>query len=285
MRSFIGWNGKVQSLCFLYVTAHAREYDENGALKGSDIRATKLLDENGKGRIIFWLSITTYRLEVYKLTVKFEGTHYVVGTRVKQTDDLVTIIIGQPLNLNPWKLPTLLTGSSAAQFGTIASESIVVADDLQRIADWTRKEVIASIVGLKKIPVWYSGPGTGGYVANAAPNHISLPASASAHPDVIAHEFGHWVSFQARGFDTGSSDKAHGACNSVNVPSAWAKGYASVFGLMALDNTILTDSAHYGLVPFALGLQYILCLVFWPKKSLSVLPETTEATPRTRAHH
>jgi hypothetical protein len=239
--TFVGWSNRVQNLRLVQVTAYGDVFDSSNVFV-KRVRAFKTLDVRGEARFRFNLE-AGQRIHVNKLITRLEGNKYVIGTRPNAAVPLTRSTISMILTKNPWNIRAGETKSYTNNHPrNTAFDGIIVADAFQRISDYARVNVAASYL-IEKIPVWFPSSDSDTYFSEAGP-FINIPPDDGRDPDVLAHEYGHYLHYLARDKAFLNAGGKHKNCKSPNNRTALSEGYATAFGLMAVDQTILASSVY-----------------------------------------
>jgi hypothetical protein len=208
--TFTGWDNLQQFLRLTRITAWANVYTEGGAFI-ERIYAVKVTDVLGNAHFRFDIS-AGQRIIVDRLVARLQGDKFVVGTRLLETDPLVRSTPTLRLTVNPWYVSAGETKSYENNFPrNVKFDGIIVADDMQRLDDYVRINIVpASETG--KIDVWFPSTDPGTYFTSAGV-FLNIPDNDACDPDVIAHEYGHWLHFQARGHPRFDGGFAHDTCD------------------------------------------------------------------------
>ncbi|KAJ1322822.1 hypothetical protein MN608_11668 [Microdochium nivale] len=239
--TFTGWNGNIPPLRLMQVTAWGSVYNAAGSFV-ERVNAFKTLDVAGTAQFAFDLR-AGQRIVVDRLVARLEGDKYMVGTRAVDTDPLVRKTITLALSVNPWRLAAGQTASYTNNYPrNVLCDGLLVADAFQRIADFARTKVVAA-ASIRKVDVWFPSTNPGTFLRES-PIFINIPHDDARDPDVLAHEYGHYMHLLARGQARLAAGGSHSTCNSPTNQTALSEGYASAFGLLALDLTILANPAY-----------------------------------------
>ena len=241
-------NKKRQPLRFVSVNALGIVSSSTNYTIGQ-LKATATLNINGEAQFRFRLN-TGESIHVDRLETKLEGKSYRIGTRKTAKDKFSTKWVGLRLTVNPWQVKSGETKAFTNNHPYSAyNQALWVAEAYQTITDFTKSKVIGS-QSLEKVIVWYPTPvaGTFFYPSSADP-HINLPDEDAQDPDVMAHEFGHFIHFLARNkvaYHGGGSHTSCGQTTPRNERTSFSEGFATAFGLAALDLTPLQNKRYGG---------------------------------------
>lgn len=220
-------------------------------------KRTSSIWTNLKGEGTFTFSIREgERLEVHRLTttLKRDG-RWLIGTTTNEAS-FTTRLLDLRLNNVPWFVEAGETKSytSTHSFST-EFQALWVADTIKVLTDYA-----ASKIFLKGeqwlLNIWFPSkkkPDATGILAGAffrgqgANSFINLPQEEAWNPTVLGHEYGHYIQFNSRSGRTmaGQSPDPHYTCKpGTPNPSnelSFKEGYATAFGLTALDQTHLQE--------------------------------------------
>jgi hypothetical protein len=119
------------------------------------------------------------------------------------------------------------------------NEVFQIAKTLRRLATFTKNSV--SSLNHQQLTLWYPGDTESVSHFSTTDNNlpfISLELSDAADGDVLAHEYGHFVHWLARGkINYIGGGGSHSYCRASTRPGlAFQEGYATAFGLSALSS-------------------------------------------------
>lgn len=239
--TFTSWNKKIQDLRLVQVTAWGDVYNTAGNFV-ERVNAFKTLDVRGNAQFRFDLR-AGQRIVVNRLVARLEGVKYMVGTRKAETDPLVRKTITMTLNVNPWNVNAGETKSYANKYPrNVNFDGLLVADSFQRVIDFTRFNIVGS-AAIRKVNVWFPSTNPGTFFSSE-PVYINIPHDDARDPDVLAHEYGHYLDFLARNGADFQAGGEHSSCVSPNNQTALSEGYATAFGILALDQTLLSNPIY-----------------------------------------
>ncbi|KAI6778328.1 uncharacterized protein J7T54_005844 [Emericellopsis cladophorae] len=239
--TFTGWNKNVQDLRLVQVTAWGNVYNSAGGFV-ERVNAFETLDVRGNAQFRFDLR-AGQRIVVNRLVARLEGVKYMVGTRKTESDPLVRKTVTMTLNVNPWNVNAGETKSYTNKYPrNVHFDGLLVADTFQRIIDFTRFNIVGS-AAINKVNVWFPSTDPGTFFSSA-PVYINIPHDDARDPDVLAHEYGHYLDFLARDGADFQAGGNHTSCGSPNDQTALSEGYATAFGLLALDKTLLSNTVY-----------------------------------------
>ncbi|KAF7552042.1 hypothetical protein G7Z17_g4594 [Cylindrodendrum hubeiense] len=243
--TYMDHKSKERPVRFLRVVAHADLY--NGDEKIGTWQSIETLNENGEA--LFQFSVSPgQRIVAHTLYTVLKGDYYVVGTRNSQSDDFQVTRVQLDLAYNPWMVAAGETISVRnVHWFSEYTKALWVADTFHTITEFFSTKVATSEGEMERVNVWYPSVETGTFFGvNAKGSFINLPAIEAQNPAVMAHEYGHFAHYLARSkefFDGGGS---HSFCFNTDVKkqTSFSEGYATALGLMAIDNTHLTEGEY-----------------------------------------
>ncbi|KAK1764937.1 hypothetical protein QBC33DRAFT_593698 [Phialemonium atrogriseum] len=262
-------NGIKRPIRFQKVIAHADLYA--GDIKLGGWRSWATLNANGEATFGFSIA-PGQRIIAHTLYTQLEGDYYQIGTRKTLSEPFSTKFIRVNLVVNPWRVEAGQTISIANHHKfVVENQGFWVADSYRTISDYFRTQVATKAGEAKKISVWFPGNGTGTFFSTAGLTpYINIPVPDAQDPSILAHEYGHFAHYVARGtarFDGGGNHTFCGLKSLANSRTSFSEGYATAFGLMAIDQTPL-DSGEYlcyrdidaaGLYEFTQNIEYYGC--------------------------
>lgn len=213
------------------------------------------------------------RLEVRRLVTDLNTTSFALVASGDNGKTFTNRKIRLDLNNNPWLVEAGETKSYTNTHSFIpVFESLWVANAAKSIVDYSQSKVVPK-GKWQFIKVWYpssavdsEGVARGAHIQynNQSP-YISILQIDSYNHGTLAHEMGHFIQMLSNGFNRlfkgdPPAKSAHNACGDVtNEFLPFNEGFATAFGLFAIDNSDLEDG-------------YLV-----KKKRTSLIDRTTEA--------
>ncbi|KAH7145974.1 hypothetical protein B0J13DRAFT_607555 [Dactylonectria estremocensis] len=240
----------------------------NGDEKVGEKGASAVTDANGEA--FFKFNIADGQRVVALRIFTFLSTEWFhIGSRNSANEGLSPKMLRLDLNTAKWTVDAGQTIGAEAYYGySEYNLGLAVADAYTTLTEFVRTRVATGNNEMEKVNVWFPGEVTetiGAYFqAGGSPPYINLPQLDAANPSVMAHEYGHWLHWIARKKGTFNAGGRHSFCGDgpdKKITTSFSEGYATAFGLFAIDQTPLVDG-------FSLYMEYQK-RQYSPKKSWS----------------
>ncbi|KAF7552600.1 hypothetical protein G7Z17_g4213 [Cylindrodendrum hubeiense] len=229
--------------CYLHYDVY-RGPDKIGS-KGT----TAVTDANGDA--VFRFNIGDGNRVVATRIFTFLGTEwFFIGSRSSPSDSLAPKMLQLDLDTPKWSVSAGDTIGAEAYYGySEYNLGLAVADAFTTLTEFVRTKVATGDNEMEKVQVWFPGETsetTGAYFQSGGnPPYINLPQLDAANPSVMAHEYGHWLHWVARKKGDFFAGGRHSFCGDgpdKKITTSFSEGFATAFGLFAIDETPLVDS-------------------------------------------
>ncbi|KAH8733894.1 hypothetical protein BGZ61DRAFT_474531 [Ilyonectria robusta] len=227
--------------CYLHYDIYSG--DEKIGSKG----ASATTDANGFA--VFRFNIGDgQRVEATRIFTFLFTEWFYIGSRKLDTEQLTPKVLQLDLNTVKWSVNAgEITGAEAYYGFSEYNQGLAVADAFTTLTEFVRTQVATGENEMEKVNVWFPGAAdSGAYFASYGdPPYINLPQLDAANPSVMAHEYGHWLHWIARKRGELRAGGWHQFCGDgidKKVTTAFSEGYATAFGLFAIDQTPLVDA-------------------------------------------
>ncbi|KAH6987931.1 hypothetical protein BKA56DRAFT_653641 [Ilyonectria sp. MPI-CAGE-AT-0026] len=188
------------------------------------------------------------RVEATRIFTFLFTEWFYIGSRKLDTEQLTPKVLQLDLNPVKWSVNAGEIVGAEAYYGfSEYNQGLAVADAFTTLTEFVRTQVATGENEMEKVNVWFPGAAdSGAYFASYGdPPYINLPQLDAANPSVMAHEYGHWLHWIARKRGELRAGGWHQFCGDgidKKVTTAFSEGYATAFGLFAIDQTPLVDA-------------------------------------------
>ncbi|KAK7408586.1 hypothetical protein QQX98_009234 [Neonectria punicea] len=204
---------------------------------------------DANGQAVFRFAIADGERVVAKTIWVFLTTEWFhIGTRATFSDTLAPKLVRLDVNTASWSVNAGDTIQAEAFYDySVYNLGLAVADTYTTLTEFLRTQVATGDKEMERVNIWFPGessPTVGAYFSPSSNPYINLPQIHAANPSVMAHEYGHYVHWIGRKKAPLYGGGRHSFCGDgpeKSLATSFEEGYATAFGMFALDGTPLID--------------------------------------------